>query len=240
MNPRFISAHAWLTGAAALRSNWLYMVTEMGFPLSLLFVVGVLSEGTLLPYALAGGLIAIVATNGIFTMADLGMFKFEYMFKDLIVTTRTSPMDYMFGVMFADFFWSIPSIVLYFILDIIFHILTPYAFVMTLIVAALVLLSTASLGFVLTSLVRHQRFVWAITGMLSLVMMIFPPTFYPYQILPHSILLALAISPTTPAAVLEQGFFGLTPTLWYMFYILIAETIILFLLAKYVTVWRER
>lgn len=240
MNLKFIRAHAWLTGGAALRSNWLYMVTGMGFPLSLLFVVGVLSGGKLLPYALAGGLISIVATNGIFTMADLGMFKFEYIFKDLIVSTVTSPTDYMFGVMFADFFWSIPSIALYFILDTVFHILTPYAFVMTLIVASLVLLSTASLGFVLTSLVKHQRFVWAITGMLSLVMMIFPPTFYPYPILPHSILLALSISPTTPAAVLEQGFFGLAPTLWYMLYILIAETIILFLLARYATVWRER
>jgi ABC-2 type transport system permease protein len=146
----------------------------------------------------------------------------------------------MFGVMLADFFWSIPSIVLYFILDMIFHILTPYAFVMTLIVASLVLLSTASLGFVLTSLVKHQRFVWAITGMLSLVMMIFPPTFYPYTYLPHPILLILTISPTTPAAVLEQGFFGLAPTLWYMLYILIAETVILFLLARYATVWRER
>ncbi len=216
------------------------MISSVGFPLSLLFVVGVLSDGTLLPYALAGGLISVVATNGITTMADLGMFKFEYMYKDLIVTTRTSSIDYMLGVMLADFFWSIPSIAIYFVLDIIFHILTPYSFVMTLIVAVLVLLSTASLGFLLTSLVKHQRFVWAITSLLSLLMMIFPPTFYPYKYLPHWILLILSLSPTTPAAVLEQGFFGLAPTLWYMFYILVAETIILFMVAKYLTVWRER
>ncbi len=240
MNRKFVLAHAWLTGGAALRSNWLYMLTGMGFPLSLLFIVGVLSEGSLLPYALAGGLISIVASNGIFTMADLGMFKFEYMFKDLIVATRTSPMDYMFGVMLADFFWSIPSVVLYFIMDYAFHILTPYAFVMTLVVASLVLLATASLGFVLTSLVKHQRFVWAITGMLSLVMMTFPPTFYPYTYLPKDILWALVILPTTPGAVLEQGFFGLGHTMWSMFAVLVAETIILFLIAKYLTVWRER
>ncbi len=240
MNLKFIAGHAWLTGAGSIRSTWLYMISMMGFPLSILFVVGVLSDGALLPYALAGGLISIVATNGIFTMADLGMFKFEYMYKDLIVTTKTSPIDYMFGVVLADFFWSIPSIAIYFILDIAFHILTPYSFVMTLVVSGLVLLSTASLGFVLTSLVKHQRFVWAITSLLSLVMMIFPPTFYPYKYLPHWILLVLAISPTTTAAVLEQGFFGLAPTLWYMLYILVAETIILFMVAKYLTVWRER
>ncbi len=240
MNLKFITAHSWLTGAGSLRSTWLYMISSIGFPLSLLFVVGVLSDGALLPYALAGGLIAVVATNGITTMADLGMFKFEYMYKDLIVTSKVSPIDYMLGVMLADLFWSIPAIAIYFVLDIIYRILTPYSFVMTLIVAVLVLLSTASLGFVLTSLVKHQRFVWAITGMLSLVMMIFPPTFYPYKYLPHWILLVLAISPTTPAAVLEQGFFGLAPTLWYMLGILIAETIILFMIAKYLTVWRER
>lgn len=240
MNLKFIIAHSWLTGAASLRSTWLYMLTTMGFPLSLLFVVGILSDGTLLPYALAGGLVAVVAANGISTMADLGMFKFEYMYKDLIVTTKTSPIDYMLGVMLADFYWSIPAIAIYFILDIIYRILTPYAFVMTLVVAVLVLLSTASLGFVLTSLVKHQRFVWGIVGVLSLVMMVFTPTFYPYNYLPHWILLVLAISPTTPAAVLEQGFFGLAPTLWYMLYILVAETIILFMVAKYLTVWRER
>lgn len=240
MNLKFISTHAWLTGAGSLRSTWLYMVSSMGFPLSLLFVVGVLSDGTLLPYALAGGMIAVVATNGIGTMADLGMFKFEYMYKDLIVTTKSSPSDYMIGVMLADLFWSLPAITIYFILDVIYNILTPYSFFMTIAVSILVLLSTASLGFVLTSLVKHQRFVWGIVGVLSLVMMIFPPTFYPYVYLPHAILLGLSIFPTTPAAVLEQGFFGLEPTLWYMLDILIAETIILFAIAKYLTVWRER
>ncbi|MCL4389666.1 hypothetical protein M1397_03630 [Candidatus Marsarchaeota archaeon] len=148
MNLKFISTHAWLTGAGSLRSTWLYMVSSMGFPLSLLFVVGVLSDGTLLPYALAGGMIAVVATNGIGTMADLGMFKFEYMYKDLIVTTKSSPSDYMIGVMLADLFWSLPAITIYFILDVIYNILTPYSFFMTIAVSILVLLSTASLGFV--------------------------------------------------------------------------------------------
>ncbi|HUC38856.1 MAG TPA: ABC transporter permease [Candidatus Acidoferrum sp.] len=240
MNLKFITAHSWLTGAGSLRSTWLYMISSIGFPLSLLFVVGVLSDGTLLPYALVGGLISVVATNGITTMADLGMFKFEYMYKDLIVATKTSPIDYMLGVMLADLFWSVPSIVIYFVLDIVFGILTPYSFVMTLAIAVLVLLSTASLGFLLTSLVKHQRFVWAITSLLSLAMMIFPPTFYPYKYLPKTILWILSISPTTPAAVLEQGVFGLAPTLWYMFPVLIAETVVFFLIAKYLTIWRER
>ncbi len=240
MNLKFIAAHSWLTGAGSLKSTWMYMISSMGFPLSLLFIVGVLSDGALLPYALVGGLVSVVATNGITTMADLGMFKFEYMYKDLIVTSKASPIDYMLGVMLADLFWSLPAIAIYFILDIAFGILTPYAFVMSILVSVLVLLSTASLGFVLTSLVKHQRFVWAITGMLSLAMMVFPPTFYPYKYLPHSVLLILSISPTTPAAVLMQGFFGLAPTLWYMLYILIGETILLFLIAKYLTVWRER
>jgi ABC-2 type transport system permease protein len=111
---------------------------------------------------------------------------------------------------------------------------------MTLIIGVCVLISTASIAFVVSSFVKHIRNIWSIASILTVLLTVLPPTFYPYTYLPKEALTILLIFPTTSAAVLEQGVFGISPMLWNMFYILIAETVILFLVARYFTIWRER
>ncbi len=53
-------------------------------------------------------------------------------------------------------------------------------------------------------------------------------------------LLALSIMPATPAAVLEQGLFNLAPMQWYMFGVLLMQSIIYFAIAVRLTKWRGR
>ena len=48
------------------------------------------------------------------------------------------------------------------------------------------------------------------------------------------------ISPTGSAAIIEQGLFNLSPMLWYPMVILVAETIVFLLGARYLTKWREK
>lgn len=206
----------------------------------MLFIISILSSGSLLPYALVGGLVTLFVGDGIFIVGDLGVYKVEHMYKDLVVATKTSAMEYMIGVVIASLLWSSPTIVLYLILDVVYHLLTPYAFFMTVLISVFVLISTACIAFVVSSVVRHIRNIWSIASILTTLLTVVPPTFYPYVYLPHSALLVLLILPTTSAAVLEQGVFGLAPMVWSMFYVLIAETAILLLIARYFTVWREK
>lgn len=235
MNLRYIKAHAWYTGGNAIKIQYPYIIANLGFPLALLFIVGVFSKGTLLPYALVGGIVSIAASNGLAAAGEVAVFKLDNIYQDLIVTTRTTAMDYMLGEMIGSVFWSIPSIVLFIVLDIFFGLLTPYALAMTAVVATMVILSTASIAFLLSSLVKHLRNIWAVSSVLSLLITVLPPTYYPYTYVPQNLLWILALSPTTPAAILEQGVFGLQPMLWPMLLLLFIETAFYFLLARQFT-----
>jgi ABC-2 type transport system permease protein len=226
-------------GARSIKVNWPYMVSNLAFPLSLLFVVGILSQGKLLPFALVGGLLSIIAMNGITAVSYLGSLKFDYIYQDLIMTTKTSKIDYMFAHLLGELVWIIPSVVLYFVLDIIFSILTPYTFLMTLFLGALVSVATYSISFWFSGVVKNNRYTPAIGTVLGLLMITLPPTFYPYTYLPKSALYILTFIPTTPAVILAQGVFGIAPMQWYMLPVLIIETLAYFLIAKYLTKWRE-
>ncbi len=239
LNIRYILAHGWFTGLAAIKSSYYYIIANLCLPLSLLFVVGVLSHGELLPYALAGGLVSMMVTNSIQSAGELTQFRLDDRHQDLIIATKTGPLDYMFGEMLGSFEWSIPSILLYLALDMSYHLLTPYNLVMTMAVCILVTVATLSLVFSILSFVKYTRKSWAISMMLSTLLTVIAPTFYPYTYIPKSVLFVLAILPSTPAAVLEQGLFGLEPMSWLMLVILLAETVVYLFIARYVARWRE-
>ena len=239
MNIRYILSHGWFVGLASIKSSYYYIIANLCLPLSLLFVVGVLSQGKLLPYALAGGLVSMMVTNSIQSAGELTQFRLDNMHQDLIIATRTGPLDYMFGEMLGSFEWSIPSILLYIALDMSYHLLTLYNLAMTLMVCILVTVAALSLTFSVLSFVKYTRKSWAISMMLSTLLTVLAPTFYPYTYIPKSLLLILSFLPSTPAAVLEQGAFGLAPIPWYMLIILIVETVVYLLIARYVARWRE-
>ena len=239
MNLRYILAHGWYAGMGSIKTSYYWLIAQLCFPLSLLFVVGVLSQGKLLPYALAGGAISIMVSNSIQSASELVSFRLENKHQDLIVATRTGPADYMLGEMLSSLSWTAPCLLLYLILDASYHLLNPYNLVMTLLVCLLVTVATLSMAFCLFSFIKYSRKVWALATIFSTLFATIAPIFYPYSYIPKSLLFALTVLPSTPAAVLEQGFFNLAPTAWYMLGVLLIETFVYLLLARYVTRWRE-
>ncbi|MEM3213559.1 MAG: ABC transporter permease, partial [Metallosphaera sp.] len=57
-------------------------------PLSILFLVYVLSRGLLLPYAVVGGLISVIVTNSIISLSDVVMLRKEMKLHDMLVATK--------------------------------------------------------------------------------------------------------------------------------------------------------
>jgi ABC-2 type transport system permease protein len=239
LNIRYILSHGWYTGIVSIRSTYYYIIANLCLPLSLLFIVGVLSQGRLLPYALAGGIISMMAMNSIQSAGELTQFRLDSMHQDLIIATKTGPLDYMFGEMLGSLGWSIPSVLLYIALDTYYHLLTPYNLGMTIIVCLLVTVATLSLTFSLFSFVKYVRKSWALSTILSTLMTVITPVFYPYPYIPKSLLIALTFLPVTPAAVLEQGLFKLAPMSWYMLLVLLVETVVYLFIARYIAKWRE-
>ncbi len=239
MNLNYIIMRA-RVGVWEIKHTYMYIIANLSYPISLLFIVAVLSGGKLLPYALAGGLMAILAMNGITMAAAIAPMKEDYKYKDLIVATKTSAMDFMIGEMVPQLIWSVPSIAVYLLLDIYFHLLTPFGLIMTLFIGLLVLLSASSIAFLITSYVKSTPNIYGMTIILSLIFITISPTFYPYTYLPHQVLQILEILPTTTASMLGQGIFGLAPMNFSALLLLVVETVVFFMLAKYFTVWREK
>lgn len=228
-----------IVGFNDLKVTYPYIISNLSYPLSLLFVVGILSHGALISYALAGGLIAILAMNGISLAAAIAPMKTDYMYKDMIVASRSSPMDFMFGELLAQLLWTAPSVLLFLGLDAYFGLLTSFSLLITLFVGVLIMLITTSIAFWISSLMKNTVNVWPLGIILSVVLITISPTFYPATYLPKNVLHILELLPTTSAAVIEQGVFNLTPMVWYPLLILVIEAIGFLLVARYLTKWKE-
>ena len=234
-------------GWASLRRGLVYSILIMLMPLSFLFIFGILSfssatsgfSSTLLPYALVGGFISIVAGSSLETMSDGAFLRIELKFQDLIIATKMSMVDYMLGLGISNAIFAIPGIAIYAILASFFNIFTPITMLITILLLIVLTLCTTAIAFLLSTIPSHSRNVWGLTSILSLAFTIIPPIFYPYTILPKPLLYLLLISPATSAAVFMQGLTGLAPFNINMLYILLAETAIYFLIAKRFAKWRQ-
>lgn len=240
MNLKFTFLLSWYYGIRTISRGPSYIVAALSTPLALLFLVYIISGGALVKYALVGGFIAIVASVALQSSGDAAFFRLQLRIQDLYVASGVTPSDYMMGLTLSYLMFSLPGILLYAVLGIIYGLFTPFSVLMLVVVLSLLVISTSSISFIISSSIKHIRNIWGIAGILSILMTILPPTYYPYNAIPRVFLYLLSLTPVTPAAVVAQFSFGLSPPLYDEFYILLLETIIFFGLARYLTRWREK
>lgn len=239
LNLRFTLLFAWYYGFNTILRGPSYLIAALSTPLTLLFLVYVLSHGTLMAFAVVGGFVSLISTISLSSASDAAFLRIQLRFQDLFVPTRIGPTEYMIGLTLSYLVFSIPGIAIYSMMGYFLHLLTP---IRSLELAALLLvlvISTASISFIISGLIKHIRNVWGIAAILSIVMTVLPPTFYPYVYLPRWALYSLSLSPSTPTAVIAQWIFGLSPEFPDMIIILIVESIAFFTLARFLTRWRE-
>lgn len=239
MNLRFVGLLAWYYGFRTIRRGPSYIIASLSAPLTLLFIIYIISNGTLVQYAIIGGFIGLVASVALSSSGDSAFFRLQLRIQDLFVASSITPVDYILGLTMSYLVFSFPGIILYVGLGMYYHLFTIVsAVVLALILMALVL-STSAISFIIASSIGHIRNVWGIAGILSVVMTVLPPTFYPYTFLPQAAIYALAISPATPAAIIAQGVFNLAPLHMGMVYFMAAQTLVYYAMARYLTRWRE-
>lgn len=231
---------AWYYGFRTILRGPSYIIASLSAPLTLLFIVYILSAGRLLPFAIIGGFIGLVASVALSSSGDAAFFRLQLRIQDLFVASSITPVDYILGLTLSYLVFSFPGIILYVGLGTYYHLFTMASAIALALILIVLVISTSSISFIIASSIGHIRNVWGIAGILSVVMTVLPPTFYPYTLLPPVALYALAISPATPAAVLAQGFFGLAPLHLTMVLIIVAEAGIYYGMARYLTRWRER
>lgn len=240
LNLRYVIAMGWYYGFSTITRGPSYIVASLSLPLTMLFLVYMLSRGALLPYAIIGGFISMISSNALSSAGDAAFLRLELKIQDLFVASKISSTDYMIGIMLSYLVFSFPGLLIYAIMGYIYRIFDPLSAIILVFVIICLIVATTSISFIIAGFLSHIRNVWGITAILSIVLTIIPPIFYPYNYLPKYAIYLLAVSPATPASVLMQGIIGLQPLQLSMAAILVLETVFYFLLAKRFMHWREK
>lgn len=219
------------------------LINTLLAPLSLLAVVTFASHGTLLPIAAEGALIMNMVSSGISMQGDLSHLKNDMRLQDMIVSSPTPASVYVLGMAISEIVYSIPTITLLVILNIIFVKITLVGGITIFFDMSLIFTFSVSLGFLLSTLSSDIVQSWAFSGILSPLLSTIPPVYYPISYIPYPYRYLSYISPTTYSAEIAQNAAGYIHlnyiSLVLTWAVLIIVTLFMLFLAIKKSKWRE-
>lgn len=219
------------------------LVNTLLAPLSILAVVTFASHGTLLPVAAEGALIMNMVSSGTSMQGDLSHLKNDMRLQDMVVSSPTGPGVYILGMALSQIVYSLPTLALLVVFNILFVSVSILGAVTILLDMALIFTFSVSLGFLLSTISTDIVQSWAFAGILSPILSTIPPVYYPISYIPLPYRYLAYISPTTYAAQIAQnaaGFASLSAlqSAWY-WGILVAITAVFGYLALKRSRWRD-
>lgn len=244
MQPRKTLRSLWAImyylGFTPMVRNPLFMAFVFSTPFTLLFILFVASNGTALPYGLAGALTMITTELGLFVGTDLASYKLQNRFQDIVVASPVSPLIYMFGVALSELIFGAPALL------ILFGLIAEQgaafgALVSCLGVVILLWVTATSLGFFFSAYAPNTQNAFIINGFITTMLSVLPPVYYSVKVLPAWLAPAAEVIPTTEASALFQGAIGLGYSVEpvYGFAVLFASTIVMLILVSFKMKWRE-
>lgn len=219
------------------------LINTLLAPLSLIFVVTIISGGNLIGIAIEGGFIATMISNGIGMQPDLAHLKNDLKIQDMVVSSPTSALLYMVGMSFSELVYAIPAIVVLLILSVFFLHIGFVSAVAVIAVMIATFIFSVSAGFFLSTYASDVMESYAYMGVLSLILSTLPPVYYPLSYIPLPFRYLAYLSPTTYVAQLAQsaaGFITISSAniiLDWMIVIAISATLMALAVKK--SHWRE-
>jgi ABC-2 type transport system permease protein len=249
---RSIWTLAYMNGVVPMRTQPLDLLSTIASPLSFLFVISVLSQGSpnhsvYILYAIVGGFVLTMMSVGTGLQTDLTHYKQDLKFQELVVASPVEAPTYIAGMALSEFLYALPGLG-------VFVLLWLFEFSSPTIGSAFTLLGTlilvwafaSALSFTLATYFADVRETFVFSPLISLGLTVLPPVYYSASILPAWAQPLVFLSPTTYAADLLHRAFGLDqlgPYLlpaWANWLALIVWAAAFFLLAALKAQWRER
>ncbi len=233
-----------LNGLIPIRTQPLYLVNLLASPLSFLFFIDVISKGTLISYGITGGLILTMLSAGTGLQTDLTHYRHDLKFQDVVVASPVEAPVYVAGMALSELVYSLPGIAVFVALFIANGLATPEAALVVAGVLVLVWGFATALAFTLATYFEDVRETFMFSPLISLLLTVLPPVYYPLAYLPAWAQLVARFSPTTYAANLVQGVAihgqSISPAAAALDWgVLGAVTAALFLVAAFKARWKE-
>lgn len=232
----------YMYGFLWLRRNLLSMAWLFSTPFTILFLFYVVAGEEALPSAFIGSYLMLFVGAGVSVIGDVVWFKREVKIQDIFVASPMSAFEYMTGVALAELFFSSPGIILLSI-PLLFLNFNLYAILTIVIVPSITWIIVSSISFYLSTFVPNVRNGWQISSILSLILTILPPIFYPIEIIPEILRPLAYIIPTTHSAQLLKHSMNIiklseNDILLSLLYLLLFSIFSIFLAIKKAR-WRE-
>ena len=212
-------------------------------PLSFLFFLTVVSHGVLLRWGIMGGMILTMLSAGTGLQSDLTHYRHDLKFQDIVVASPVEAPVYTLGMALSELVYSVPGLAVFVVLFVADGLATPLSVAVLLGVLLLVWGFATALAFTLATYFQDVRETFIFSPLISLVLTVLPPVYYPLYYLPAWAQIFARFSPTTYAAALVQGSVGLAP--WTLgsaltdWVVLGGVTGALFLVAAFKARWKE-
>ena len=94
-----------------MRNYPIVLLNTVLSPLSFLLVIVFVSHGSLIGEAVEGGFIMSMFSAGVALQADLSHLKNDFKLQDMVVSSPTNWMTYMFGMALSEIVYSLPALV---------------------------------------------------------------------------------------------------------------------------------
>lgn len=219
------------------------LVNTVLAPFSFLLLIVLVSRGSLIGEAVQGGFIMSMFSSGMSIQTDLAHLKNDFKLQDMVVSSPTTWLTYMFGIAIAEIVYSLPALIMLVILAHFFLVLSLVGVLEFVGVLVLMFLASMAIGYTLSTFSSDIVQSFAFSRLVSTLFSTIPPVYYPITYIPLPYRFLAYLSPTTYVAELSQnvaGYLSLTPAIIAVDWtILVALTIALFAIAKTKARWRE-
>jgi len=232
-----------INGVIPIRTQPLYLVNLLASPLSFLFFLTVVSQGALLRWGITGGLILTMLSAGTGLQSDLTHYRHDLKLQDIVVASPVEAPVYVAGMALSELVYSVPGLAVFVVLFAAEGLASPVSVAVVLGVLLLVWGFATALAFTLATYFEDVRETFMFSPLISLVLTVLPPVYYPLRFLPAWAQVVARFSPTTYAAQLVQGSVGLASVSlasaaldWA---VLGGVTAVLFAIAAFKARWKE-
>jgi len=226
-----------------MRNFPIVLINTVLSPLSFLLVIVFVSHGTLLGESILGGFIMSMFSAGVGLQGDLSHLKNDFKFQDMVVSSPTTWQAYMFGMALSEIVYSLPALFVLVLMTYYFMNLSIPGILVLNGVLLLMFLTSIAIGFTLATFSTDIVQSFAFSRLISTLFSTIPPVYYPITYIPLPYRYIAYLSPTTYAAELAQNAAGYLPLSFTAsildWAVLVAVTVVLFILAATKARWRE-
>ena len=190
-----------------IRRNLLSLVWLFATPFSILFIVTVTTSGQAFVQGVIGSLLLVLIGVGTGLAGDATWYRLELKLHDYFIASPVHQIAFLLGIALAGLFYSTPALVV--LIPMLVYLGLPLVNVpVALLAVGVVWLFSCAIGYLVSTYVSNLRNGWQSGLLLSVIVGILPPAFYPAEILPSSLLWMAYLVPTTHASLLLRVLIG--------------------------------